>query len=228
MNYDDGAPFEVARYRHMQKALPGVETLYTLMLAQIETALPTGGNVMVVGAGGGREVEALLGSSFDYVITGVDPSAEMLAITRWFAKKSGHEDRLKLVQGLTETVAPPETGFDAATSILVMHFLPDDNTSNGKLAFLKSVRERLTSGALLVHADVSFDTYPDEIEGVFLNHARLAGLSEDDAAVGPKTIATMPIIGTTRLTELFDEAGFSQPTLFYQALWYRAWIAKAV
>ena len=83
MNYDEEAPFDIARYREMQKALPGVDALYRLALAHLETALPQGGRVLIVGAGGGREVEALAGSDVPFLATGVDPSADMLAIARY-------------------------------------------------------------------------------------------------------------------------------------------------
>ena len=66
MDYDEEPPFEISRYRDMQKALPGVDALYRLMLAQLETGMSKGGHVFVVGAGGGREVEALCNSQTSF------------------------------------------------------------------------------------------------------------------------------------------------------------------
>ncbi|MEL7108424.1 MAG: class I SAM-dependent methyltransferase [Pseudomonadota bacterium] len=228
MNYDEEAPFEIAQYREMQKALPGVEALYSLMLAQIEIALPAGGQVLVVGAGGGREVEALLASEIPFDVVGVDPSNDMLDIARWYSQQSERPEKAKLIQGLTKDVPRPDGGFDAATSVLVMHFLPDDDSEGGKLAYLKSIRERLKPDGLIIHADVSFETNHADIAPVFLRHARLAGLPEETMSAAPKAISTMPIIGTSRLADLYKSAGFSLPELFFQTLWYRAWYARAV
>ena len=56
----------------------------------------------------------------------------MLLIARKKVAAASLENRISLVRGLINDVA--EKDFDAATSILVMHFLPDDGT---KLNFLK-------------------------------------------------------------------------------------------
>ena len=228
MNYDEDAPFEVAQYREMQKALPGVEALYSLMLAHIEIALPSGGPVLVVGAGGGREIEALLASETSFDVVGVDPSKDMLDIAHLYAERSALKHNVKLIQGLTGDVPKPDGGFVAATSMLVMHFLPDDDSEGGKLAFLKSIRDRVEVNGILIHADVCFENNQADISPVFLRHARLAGLPDETMNAVPKAIAGMPIISASRMSELFQAAGFSPPDLFFQTLWYRAWTARAV
>lgn len=230
MDYDRDARRFVARYRELQKALPGVEALYRLAQAVIETAAPNGGAVLVVGAGGGREIEALAASDAAFRIHGVDPSAEMLAIARSYADASPNAGAVTLQQGLVADVAPPEAGFDAATSLLVMHFLADDATPGGKAAYLADIRARLRPGAVLLLADVCFDDR-DAFEALrpwFARHARLAGLSAEDAGVAPPLIAEMPIIDAARTRALLLGGGFSEPTPLFQALWYRAWVAVAV
>jgi len=229
MNYDDDPPFAVGRYREMQKAFPGADALYRLARAQIETALPQGGSVLIVGAGGGREIEALAASRCGFALTGVDPSADMIALARLHADAAG-TGAAALIQGRAADVAPPPGGFDAATGFLVMHFLTDDDGPDGKAAHLRAIRARLRPGARYLHADIAFDG-PDEQAAttpVFLRHAALAGLSDEDAAIGPKAIADMPIVSLTRTEALFAAAGFGRPRLFFQALWYRAWTAEAV
>ena len=230
MNYDEEAPFDIARYREMQKALPGVDALYRLALAHLETALPQGGRVLIVGAGGGREVEALAGSDVPFLATGVDPSADMLAIARWYADAGPRPEAVTLVQGVAKDVAAPAGGFDAATSMLVMHFLADDASDAGKSSYLGTIRERLRPGALLLHADVSFDDDDARtaFTPVFMRYAALAGLDEEAAAAGPGVMETMPIISARRTEDLLTANGFGEPRLFFQALWYRAWGAKAV
>jgi tRNA (cmo5U34)-methyltransferase len=44
----------------------------------MDVSLPTGAEVLIVGAGGGREIEALAPSDKAYRLTGVDPSGDML------------------------------------------------------------------------------------------------------------------------------------------------------
>ena len=229
MNYDEEPPVEISRYREMQKALPGVNSLYRLMLAQLETALPTGGAVLVVGAGGGREVEALCNSDVPFKVTGVDPSQDMLDIARWYAKQSARPGDAKLVQGTAADAGPPEDGFDTATSLLVMHFLPDDDGENGKRAYLTGIRENMKPGSMLIHTDISFGSR-DELEDIkptFLRHAILAGIAEDAIKGGPDMIATLPIISPQRTEQLLQECGFEKTQLFFKSLWYHGWIALA-
>ncbi|MEP2990341.1 MAG: class I SAM-dependent methyltransferase [Parasphingorhabdus sp.] len=229
MDYDNAPPFEVARYREMQSALPGVDALYRLMLAQLEIEMKTGGHVLVVGAGGGREVEALCNSKLTFHVTGVDPSKDMLKITQWYAGQSARAENTQLLEGTTADVAAPCGGFDAATSILVMHFLKDEEGEQGKRAYLQAIRERLKPGGLFVHADISFDSNGDfeRLKPVFLRHAMLVGLAEEDVKAGPGMIASLPIISRTETETLLAESGFRDAQLFFQTLWYRAWIARA-
>ena len=230
MDYDKNPPVEVSRYREMQKAMPGVEALYRLMLAQLEVALPEGGHVLVVGAGGGREVEALSNSTVPFRIMGVDPSGEMLDIARWYADQSARNDDAKLIQGTTADIKTPAEGFDAATSLLVMHFLAADDSENGKAAYLRAIRERLKPGALLIHADVSFDDEKElgAISPIFQRHAILSDLDGEQMAAGADMMATLPIISPARTETLLEENGFKKPSLFFKSLWYHAWVAKAV
>ncbi|MEO1656728.1 MAG: class I SAM-dependent methyltransferase [Pseudomonadota bacterium] len=227
MNYDEDAPFEVTRYREMQKALPGYDALYRLTRARLETALMPRSHVLVVGAGGGREVEALSQSDHQFQITGVDPSQDMLSIAEWYASRAKMGSQVKLVQGTAEDTVAPKDGFAAATSLLVMHFLPDEENENGKAAYLQSIRSRLRSGATLVHADVSYTDEFAMFAPVFSQHAELAGLDPDAARVGPQTIQTMPIISPERTKVLLKATGFASIRPFFQTLWYRGWFATA-
>lgn len=229
MNYDKEPPVEIARYREMQNALPGVDALYRLMLAQLESNLPRGGHVLIAGAGGGREVEALCNSELPFFQTGVDPSEDMLKVAQWYADQSACPDDVKLVQGTCADAQSPRDGFDAATSLLVMHFLSDDDSVSGKSAYLQEIRECLKPGATLVHTDISFDGKREftALSPVFQRHAVLAGLDGEQMAAGANMIATLPTISPMRTEQLLHESSFEKPQLFFKTLWYHGWVARA-
>ena len=227
MNFDDDdVPVKIADYRRMQAAIPGVDGFYRLLGAIGGVCFPAGGRVLVVGAGGGRELETLGSDPKGFSFLAVDPSSQMLAVARTFAEAAGCLDRTTFLQGEVFDVPGSAGPFDAATSLLVMHFLADDGA---KLAYLKAIREHLKPGALYVHADTSFDDAAtfERLEPVFLRHAELAGLSPDDMAVWPSIIADAPIIGEARTLDLFRQAGFVQPTPYFRGLWYRGWLCIA-
>ncbi len=225
MDYDHAAPFDIARYREMQRSIPGVEGLYRLLGAIGEAHFPQSARLLLVGAGGGRELETLGVSAKAFSFVAVDPSTRMLAPAKACATAAGCLERTDFIEG--EVFDVPETpAFDGATSLLVMHFLPDDGS---KLRYLQAIRKRLTPGSCYFHADVCFDGRAqfDRFASLFLRHAELAGLSEEQAALGPDIIAEQPIIGETRSLALLREAGFADALPCFRGLWYAAWLAVA-
>lgn len=163
----------IAEYRDMQRSILGIDGLYAATRAILAASIPEGGTVLVVGAGGGRELELLHDLGPGVSLLAVDVSAGMLERTRAFMDASGRGAGISYVAGPVEAATTARLCV-GATSLLVMHSLPDDGT---KLRFLKSIRSRLVPGAPFVLADVSFDD-PAEFERtvpVFLEHARRAG-----------------------------------------------------
>lgn len=224
MDYDAAPPFPLDQYRRVQLAIPGVEGMYRVARAAFEARLGPGARILVAGGGGGREVDALAPAEQGFRLDCVDPSAGMLALTRQTAEGLGAEDRVALHRGLVSDL-PREQLWDAATALLVMHFLPDDGA---KLGFLLDLRARVAPGAPLLLADVCF-AHPEERERlapVFLRHALLAGLTAEEAALGTTTIRDMPIVSEDRTRALLGEAGFLTVTPLFRGLWYATWMAE--
>ncbi len=218
-------------YRNMQRVIPGVDALYALVGAVMECEAPSRGHILIVGAGGGRELETLGPSAKAFSFTAVDPSPDMMELAARYAQTARCADRTRFLVGDISAAAIDES-HDAATALLVMHFLPDDGA---KLKFLTDIRARLKPGALLLHADVCFENDAAFARYLpwFRAHAVSAGLDSAyphaNAIIerGPETIRAMPIIGEERTRELFLEAGFDQMTPIYRGLWYALWAARA-
>ncbi len=225
MNCDAPRPFDLAQYREMQRAILGVEGLYRSVRAIFDTLLASESRILVVGAGGGRELETLGGSPKRYRFLAVDPSKAMLDMARHYATCLGVAERTTFVEGEAGAV-PPNAACDAATSLLVMHFLPDDGA---KLSCLRAIRARLRPGAPFLLADVSMEDRAafERLTPVFLAHAELAGLPAAKAAIGPSIIGGMPVIGEGRTRSLLDEAGFGETLPWFRGLWYTGWWAVA-
>jgi len=204
----------------MQAAgIPSIEGLYASYTAIMDAALDDSDQVLVVGAGGGREIEALTVSNRRLNLTGIDPSADMLDLASEVARASGFPaDRLTLTKGTVDTL-DQTPAFDAASSILVMHFLPDDGQ---KLAFLRSIRERLKPGAPFVLVDVMINDTAEfeQLKPVFVEHARRHGMPDDALKTAPDMIASLPAISEGRTRDLLEEAAFGQVTPFFRSLWY--------
>lgn len=219
-------------YRRVQHVMPGVDALYRCIRAICDAELEQDAEILIVGAGGGREIEALAASPRHYRLTGIDPSNAMLDIAREYVASAKASERVELVQGLTANLLETAS-FDAATSILVMHFLPDDGS---KQTYLCDIRKRLRVGATYLHVDVTFGDRAEfeALASAMRKHAALVGLAEI-ADAPPTAIARMAfgqptsgIVSETRARELFASAGFRVVAPFYRGFWYAGWWLEAV
>ncbi|MEO6282273.1 MAG: class I SAM-dependent methyltransferase [Dyadobacter sp.] len=180
-------------------------------------------NVLIVGSGTGAEIVNLLQFTSAWKITGVDPSPEMAAQAETKLKSAYPDHQCELVTGLVADL-PLEEKWDAALSILVFHFLPDDGS---KLHLLQSIAQRLKKGALLVMVDIfgageSFDYNLELLRALLLGKGFDPQMVE--GGIGHIRQSLFPI-SQERLVELLAETGFGKPHIFTQSLIFGGWIA---
>ncbi|KQX23421.1 MULTISPECIES: class I SAM-dependent methyltransferase [unclassified Sphingomonas] len=231
MDFDKTPPVPVADYRTFQNIVPGIAALYENIDAILRHSLPDHAEILVVGAGGGRELETLLASPGAFSLTGVDPSQAMLDLARDHLP-AGSADRVSLIKGYVDDV-PADRQFAAATSVLVMHFLPDDGA---KAAYLSAIRARLPAGAPYIHVDVSIesDLEADNIAPVFRQRGAILGLPEDvatrpaDFARAMRSPIEKRVVDPARNRTLLHDAGFEVISPFFRSLWFTGWWARAV
>lgn len=75
---DYGRAYEDLAHR----VIPGYRTLFPMVAALADPALPPGGRLLVVGAGTGIELATFRRARPDLHLTGLDPSAQMLELAR--------------------------------------------------------------------------------------------------------------------------------------------------
>ena len=213
-----------AMYRELQRAVPGLCAMYRLVHALI-VSHGERPQVLVVGAGGGREIEELRVDGSIGEITAVDPSSQNLETARALANTHEGSPAIRFVHGTTHDL-PKGESFDIVTSLLVMHHLLDGAS---KLAYLQGLRARLAPGGKLIHADACLDE-PGDFERLlpaFTAHASLVGVSAEAVRLECQAISILPVISEDRTRVLFSEAGLTEPQEVFRTLWYRCWIAGA-
>lgn len=142
-------PDAVARYAEGPvRLVPGFESLQRMSTLLLGESVPATGKVLVLGAGGGLELKKFADSQPEWQFVGVDPSAEMLKLAE--ATLGPLMARVQLHEGYIDTA--PEGPFDAATSLLTLHFIPAEE----RLQTLKELWRRLSPGAPLIAAHHSF------------------------------------------------------------------------
>lgn len=231
MNYDECAPFPVKKYREFQRIIPGIDGLYEALLAIFHYELGQNASILIIGAGGGREIELLSRSEQKFELLGVDPSADMLEVARSYIPADA-ASRVKLHQGYVADI-DPKLQFSAATSVLVMHFLPDDGE---KAQYLKDIRSKLKVGAPYIHVDVSIesDKEAENCGDVIARHGERIGApaevrNDPGKMAQEKRLAENSYVVTpARNRALLEEAGFEIVSPFFRSLWFTGWWARAV
>lgn len=222
LSFDDQD--RIAVYREIQRSIPGLDEMYQLMHAQIVRRCPGPFNILIVGAGGGREIGALGAEGHPAQITALDISPSNLEIARSAVRGTAMSDRTEFFEG-TVADLPSKATFDVATSMLVMHAIPDDGA---KLEYLKNIQARLCSTGFLIHADICFDSHRDFKKMIpsYLAHASKLGISSDATLLELEAIPELAVTTGERISDLFIEAGFSKPQEIFRSLWYRCWVGQ--
>jgi tRNA (cmo5U34)-methyltransferase len=217
-------PQAIATYAdNPPRMVPGFAGMQRMAMLLIAERAPEDARILVLGAGGGLEIRAFAEAQPGWRFDGVDPSAPMLDLAR--AVLEPFAGRTSLHHGLIDVA--PEGPFDAATSILTLHFVEREE----RLRTLREMHRRLKPGAPLVVAHFSFPQGADEREVWLKRYAAFAaasGIDRDKAEAARIGIgAQLPILAPEEDEALMREAGFSDVTLFYLGFTFRGWVAYA-
>lgn len=226
VDFDRNAPIAGSEYDDMAPlVLPGYEAMHQMTLACLRAKLPVEANLLVVGAGTGMELVKFCQGNSKWQILGVDPSENMLAVAKDKIQRYGLSEQVKLFRGYTNDLADTPI-YDAATSILVMHFIPDDGS---KLAFLQSIARRMKLSSSFILVDVFGEKGTDDFQQMIALMNKFwqqTGISEAKITELLETMqkAVYPI-SETRVLELLKQAGFGKVIRFYTGLWLGGWMA---
>jgi len=217
-------PDWVARYAEgPPRFVPGLDALYRMTAVLLAEKAEAGASILVLGAGGGLELNAFARAQPGWTFVGVDPAEAMLDLA---AQTLGPlMERVQLLKGYIDD-APPGP-FDAATCLLTLHFLD----APGRRHTLEAIRRRLKPGAPFVAAHSSF---PQDAasRSVWLDryvaYALAAGVDAEHVAIARKTVeGSLHLLDPAEEEAIMRDAGFSDPVLFFTAFTWRGWVAYA-
>jgi tRNA (cmo5U34)-methyltransferase len=208
----------------IEQMIPGYHLMQRLTEVFFSTELPETASLLMVGAGTGAEVVECGTKHPGWSITAVDPSAEMVKLGKEKTDAAG----LSRVQWLAEPLGqvPTEPPFDAATLLLVLHFLADPE----KRKLLEKIAERLKPGAPFVLSTFvgnPEDTRTKRIYDLSKAHALANGL--DRAEVEEKlnlNRTDIHLVSEDRIKALLRDAGFIDVQRIVQGLAMNTWIAR--
>lgn len=178
-------------------------------------------DLLVVGCGTGNEIERFTQAPEHWQITGIDPSPEMI---RQGKEKLQHCSNVQLIEGVV-TDLDVQKKYSAATLLLVLHFMKDDN--GDKLSLLKDIADRLVCGAPFIMLDITGDESQLKGNLTILRQLLPDGLNEEQVNDRLKRLENdLYPISENRMVELCVAAGFEHPLRFFQSAIYMGWITK--
>ena len=224
-HFDD--PEHVRRYAEgPERFVPGYEVMQRMAAQLLAETAGEGAEILVLGAGGGLELEAFAKAQPSWRFTGVDPSVEMLKQAKRVADAAGVGPRVRWVHGYIPDA--PEGPFDGASCLLTLHFLPDDGE---KLDALRVIRARLKPGGRFVLVDLCLDKAATDYAQALERYRRFAldsgADAEDVAGTCERVSGVLHTVPPERDEALLAEAGFTEIQLFYAGHAWRGWSASA-
>jgi tRNA (cmo5U34)-methyltransferase len=225
-NFDAKPPVSVEEYDASIRLYCGAyEEMFKIAHACLRARLPEDANLLVVGAGTGMEICTFAPQNPGWSFCGVDPSADMLAITRRKLLGQEHSNHVELVRGYVYDLEN-RAEFDGATCILVMHFQKDDGS---KLSLLESIARRLKKNAPLILIDGFGEPGSREFEDTTASWKQYPLMCEVpiasvEGAFRDVIMKMVRFVPEMRIKELLNQAGFSGVHRFYTAFLYGGWM----
>jgi tRNA (cmo5U34)-methyltransferase len=217
-------PKAVAHYAEgPRRFVPGVDALHRMAGILLAERVPQNAKILVLGAGGGLELNAMANAHPGWTFVGVDSSKEMLKLA---GRTIGpHAARVELLQGYIEDA--PLGPFDGATCLLTLHFLDVPERERT----VREIHRRLIPGAPFVAAHGSFPQAQGERRLWLSRYAAYAVASGMDSAQAEKARgavdASVNMLSPEQDEMILRAGGFAAVSLFYAALTWRGWVAYA-
>jgi len=200
----------------IMKVMPGYQISHELTRYLLEDILPSTSKILVSGCGTGKELIDYSINNLEWEVFGFDPSEKMLSMAREKVKANDCAERVRLLKGVIDDA--PETDFDAATSILVMQFLPSDEEIQ---RFLNKISAKLKPGAPLILVYLEGDKKSNEYR--ILNSAwkiqQLTTRRDGNSVIDEfkQRDKDIRFISRGQIELSLNKAGFSKPLKFFQA-----------
>lgn len=208
----------------IRRTLPTYDPMLRLIQTFLRANTRENAHLLVVGAGGGNEVTNFGSNNPDWLFTGVDPSEIMLSVANEKCKEAGLSNRVTLLQGSVEDIFP-ESSFDAATCILVLHFI---HAYEEKLKTLQTIYAHLKPNAPFVliskYGDPNSEEFQERLKlwkSYWLDTTKLT-LKEVERM--EQEILTLSYLPEEKIVQLLQEAGFVRVAKFFSTTLFGGWI----
>ena len=227
-------PAAVTRYADgPRRNVPGYDSLLPMVRILLAERAPADSRVLVVGAGGGLELEDMARAHPGWRFDGVDPSQPMLDLAAQRLQSAGVSgERVAMHNGYVHCA--PAGPFDGATCLLTFHFVPREE----RVPMAAEIRRRLKPGAPFVAVHLSVADGDAGGEGgvgerdLWLSRYAAfqvaSGMAPEMADRGRAKVAVELAVLTPQQDEaILRDAGFGDVRMFYMGFAFRGWVGLA-
>lgn len=210
-----------------RNAIFGYDQLFIMVLSLLEVEHHEAANVLVVGCGGGIELTTFGNLMPNWRLTGVDPSEEMIKLSKAKIDESNLSNRVLLHQGYVEGL-PEKEEYDFSTLLFVLRFIP---AIKDKILLLNNIAKRLKPGVKLVIIDQFGDPNKEEFNNTtksWKNFMKFEGAPPELVDKISLQSSRQNLINEQELLKLLTEAGFEKVNRFYNSFIHGGWVAQKV
>lgn len=218
--YEQSIAMKIPGYAHMHDLM---ERLLAASLINQPKA-----RLLVVGAGGGKEVTLLGSRHSEWSFTGVDLSEPMLQLAAKRVAELNLESRVELRK--TSIEAMTEEGvYDGATCMLMLHFVQD---LEAKKRLLHNLAAKLKPGSPLVIAAVNADLHSPAyttMMNAWREHMLHVGITADEWERFADSLGReSDPISSEMMVQLLKECGFADITRYFGSFWVEGYYARRI
>jgi len=228
-SFDLNPPIDVKQYdQSIRNFCACYEHILLMSYSFLKSKLNNNAKILIAGAGTGEEICNFIKRNPQWELTGVDPSKDILEIAgNKLSKLNLNNSKINLINCYIDDL-PEKQIYDAATSILVMHFL-DDNGE--KQNFINSISKRIKKNAqfILVDGFGEKNTYNfNNTINAWKEFAVSMGVAKDivESGFNNQILKLIKFVPENRITELLKNAGFHKISKFFTGFLYGGWIAE--
>ncbi len=208
-----------------RKAVFGYDQLFIMALSLLADNQKELADVLVVGSGTGMELITFGNLMPNWHITGVDPSEEMIELSKAKVDEYKLHNRISLHHGFVESL-PEEEIYDYATLIFVLRFIKE---AEDKKSLFRSIAKRLKPGAKFIIIDQC--GIPGSVEFNYLskcweNFMKFSGTPTGMVNKIMQQAGNQSVINEHELQTLLTEAGFEKCNRIYSSFIHGGWIVQ--
>ncbi|MEM9571317.1 MAG: class I SAM-dependent methyltransferase [Pseudomonadota bacterium] len=203
--------------------MPGFSDVHRMVSVLLRERVSEHAKLLVHGAGGGLELDAFARANPNWKFLGVDPARAMVAEAE--KRLAYARERVEFHRGFIDDA--PAGPFDAATSLLTLHFLERDE----RRETVEKIVQRLKPGAPFVAVHSSFPQSAAQREAWLDRYqafAVLAGADPEMAEMARDGVSkTIALLDPEQDEQTLRDAGLQNVIPFYAAFTWRGWIGYA-